>query len=109
MVKKVASVVKADVRNCHWWLKAQEVNGLPQLRTSDEESWYSQKISPTMSLREKHTMFIADTTTFGIILSAVESAFEHEVSLYQNAKGSKLSGDQKWVTDVLKSEPYLIK
>ena len=103
MVKKSVGLVKADARNCHWWLTAQENTGLPQLRTSEEESWYSKEISPPLSLSEKRSTFIADSKLLEVIVSAVKSAFDGEVLSYQNAKGSRLSGDQKWVTDVLKS------
>jgi ribosome biogenesis protein MAK21 len=103
MAKKVAPVMQADLRSLQWWSAPRDDNGLPQLRTPEDVSWYSPEVSPPLSLCEKRATFIADAKKLGVITSAVIVAFEHEVSLYQNAKGSKLSGDQKWVTDVLKS------
>ena len=87
-----------------WWLAPNDDSGLPTLCIKSEESWYinSGNVNP-LDAPEKAGRLTADLSKLPQIITSVEASFELEVSLYQKSKGSKMSGDQKWINDVLKS------
>ena len=88
----------------NWWLLPNGTPKVPQLQIGAESLWYSfdDNITALQAL-EKSKRLTVDSSRLSIITSAVKIAFEAEVSAYQSAKGSKMSGDQKWINDVLKS------
>ena len=101
---KATAMVGTEKSTINWWLLTNDTPRVPQLQIEAESSWYSpdNNIPPLRTL-EKVSRLTVDSSKLSIITTAVVSAFETEVSAYQSAKGSKMSGDQKWINDVLKS------
>ena len=94
----------SEKRAADWWLLPNGTPKVPQLQIGAESSWYSTDDHMTaLRTLENSKRLTVDSSRLSIITSAVMSAFESEVSAYQSAKGSKMSGDQKWINDVLKS------
>ena len=87
-----------------WYSGPTDTTGVPQLKIVGENSWYSLEndITPLRTL-EKITRLTVDSSKLALITAAVSTAFDIEVAAHQKSKGSKMSGDQKWINDVLKS------
>jgi ribosome biogenesis protein MAK21 len=113
VAKKVANLSKArlnsntsqsQVRDVSWFLNTNGNPGQTLLQITAEEPWYSnENNAQPLKPIEKTARLTVDASKLSLITSAVEAAFEIEVTSYQKAKGSKMSGDQKWINDVLKS------
>jgi ribosome biogenesis protein MAK21 len=86
-----------DKSTPNWWLECNKT-GIPSLTLPSEGSWYN----PIDSTIESNISTV-DSGRLKNIVGAVETAFDAEVNAFQKAKGSKMSGDQKWINDVLKS------
>jgi hypothetical protein len=88
----------------NWWLTSNLVLGKPLLQIPTDGSWYTPQegIISVDSLSNAKKM-VLEGGKLRSLLPFVEAAFDAEVTAYQKAKGSKMSGDQKWINDVLKS------
>lgn len=100
-VKKVTTN-SIDKQTSNWWLN-NSADGV-QLQMDSESSWYTsgEHTQPLRTL-EKVVRLTVDSSKLSLIETSIVAAYDNEVTAYQKAKGSKLSGDQKWINDVLKS------